>query len=159
MCLFILSIFYFFPDEIIRITERFTSMRQDESAAHRYDNFVLAMNLLSQIDVLIFGIGFNFFSYLGLTKLSSIDSSILALMVTLGVPMFSITAFTMKRFIVSSLSGFVKERLFVNKVYLNYLFVSLLLCNLNPLLLYPFWFFCMFPLLCYFRLNNTKSIT
>ena len=153
----IVSIFYLFPDEIIRITERFTSMRQDESAAHRYNNFMLAINLLSQIDVLIFGIGFNFFSYLGLTKLSSIDSSVLALMVTLGIPIFTITAVTMIHLIRSSLwGGFVEEKLFVKKVYLNYLIVSVLLSSFNNLLLFPFWFFCMFSLLCYFRLNRTK---
>ena len=152
----IVSIFYLFPDEIIRITERFTSMRQDESAAHRYNNFMLAINLLSQIDVLIFGIGFNFFSYLGLTKLSSIDSSVLALMVTLGIPIFTITAVTMIHLIRSSLWGYVEENLFVKKVYLNYLIVSVLLSSFNNLLLFPFWFFCMFSLLCYFRLNRTK---
>ena len=152
----IVSIFYLFPDEIIRITERFTSMRQDESAAHRYNNFMLAINLLSQIDVLIFGIGFNFFSYLGLTKLSSIDSSVLALMVTLGIPIFTITAVTMIHLIRSSLLGYVEENLFVKKVYLNYLIVSVLLSSFNNLLLFPFWFFCMFSLLCYFRLNRAK---
>lgn len=156
LALSIVSMFYFFSDEVIRITERFTSIGQDESAAHRYNNFMLAINLLSRIDVLIFGIGFNFFSYLGLTKLSSIDSSVLALMVTLGIPIFTITAVTMIQLFRTSLWGYVEEKLFLKKVYLNYLIVSVLLSSFNNLLLFPFWFFCMFPLLCYFRLDKTK---
>ncbi len=147
---------WMFPDEVLRMTERFVNMERDVSASHRYNDFVLAIELISQLDIFFFGIGFNFFAFLGLTKLSSIDSSILALMVTLGIPIFAVATLTMVQFITSSLSGCLIDKSFISKVYLNYLVVSLILCNFNPLLLYPFWFFCMLPLLCYFMLNSSR---
>lgn len=155
----ILCILFYFPDEVLRIVERFTSIRQDESAAHRYNDLLLAIKLLSQIDILFFGIGFNFFSTLGLTKLSSIDSSILSLMITLGLPIFIITSLTIIYFISSTYSNLLRHetiKTFFIKVYLNYFIVSLILSNFNNLLLYPFWFFSTVPLVCYFRLNYVK---
>ncbi len=151
------ALIYFFPEEIERLTERISSITDDDSAKFRLEDFMLAFNLLSQVDVLLFGIGFNFFTFFELTSSSSIDSSILSLLVTLGLPLFILVAISISLWFKNSRPETEEGRDFYNRTFINYLIVSMVICNFNNLLLYPFWFFTFFSIVFYLQLTEREE--
>ncbi|UCG60513.1 MAG: hypothetical protein JSV52_09265 [Candidatus Zixiibacteriota bacterium] len=154
----LIGFLYFLPGEAQRIAERFIFVSQDNSAAQRVHDLALGLSLLTEGDIFVFGIGFNFFTYLGVTTSSLIDSSLLSMMVTLGVPVFCIVVGCLYYFFKTAESPAAQDQLFFRGVFLNYIVVSLVISNVNNLLLYPFWVLCVFPIVCYFHLLKNERI-
>ncbi len=153
----IVGIIILSPEQAERYFNRFFGISTDLSARHRYNDMMLAFDLLSDYETLIRGIGFNFFRHLKLTSLSTIDSSILTILVSLGVPMFTVViALFVKLF------KFIRPTdplllAFYRQVFLIYLVASLVICNFNNLLFFVYWVFWVLPFISYFYLFKKEK--
>jgi hypothetical protein len=145
------------PDQLARFYERFAGISNDLSARHRYEDMVLAFDLMTDVETLFLGIGFNFFKHLKLTWLSTVDSSIMTLIVTLGIPLFTLIIIFFTR-----LFKFIRPTdsfhlAFYKQVFLVYLITSLVICNFNNLLFYTYWIVWVFPFISYFYLIKKEK--
>jgi len=145
------------PEQAERFFDRFFGISTDLSARHRYDDMLLAFDLLSDFKILLVGIGFNFFRHLNLTTLSTIDSSILTLIVSLGVPLFLVViTFFVKLFKYIRPTNPLHLS-FYKRVLLVYLTASVVICNFNNLLFYVYWVIWVFPFVSYFYLIKKEK--
>ena len=148
----IVGIIILSPYHAERIINRFVGITGDPSAQHRLNDMMLAVDLLSDYETLIFGIGFNFFKYLQLTWGSSVDSSIFTLFVTLGIPLSIIVVLLLTSLLIYSRPQNPFQLAFYKQVLLIYLAASAVISNFNNLLFYVFWILWVLPIICYFYL-------
>ncbi|WP_270606141.1 O-antigen ligase family protein [Bacillus mobilis] len=139
-------LFAFIPvyiDELSRLMSRFVGMGQDPSALARLQTFDFGYEIFKENFML--GIGYNYLSILINNKFSlvtSVDSSLLAIMINFGLVILGIFIVIFIRVTISFCKKIPKTALEQGLFYdfIAYIFISIIFSsNFNNLLLYQFW--------------------
>ncbi|TCW40348.1 hypothetical protein EDC21_104172 [Thermohydrogenium kirishiense] len=146
----ILSIIFvmFNYNEFERLVMRFANIMNDASAAHRFRDIYLGINTLyKSFYILLFGIGYNYVQNDLRLSLTSLDSSVLNTLISLGT-LGTIIVFVLIINYLRKIYRNLDEKYHGLYLYIvSYLISSIIMSNFNNLLYYQFYIMTILPFL------------
>lgn len=155
----VIVLYILFNDNILRLVERVATTTSDTSAYARFTSYIFGMEIIYEYPLM--GIGYNYLSEIARSTrgLTSVDSSIQAMVINFGIIGFLIFASIIVKITTKiskkSSTGYEKSMM---KSLNIYLFVIILFTsNFNNLLFYQFWLIPMMVIYAYLYFNSVNQ--
>ncbi|MDI6603794.1 MAG: hypothetical protein QME35_01410 [Thermoanaerobacteraceae bacterium] len=155
----ILSIIFamFNYNEFERLVMRFANIMNDASATHRFRDFYLGIKIIyKSFYILLFGTGYNYVQNDLRLNLTSLDSSILNTLISLGTLGTIIVFILIINYLRKIYRNLADEYHSLYLYIISYLISSVVMSNFNNLLYYQFYIMTILPFLIF--LNKQKDV-
>lgn len=160
--LLLLMSFPFYIENLETLWGRLLSTGSDDSGNARYSSFLIGVDIIKQYP--LFGMGYNYLSQYMLSKglLSSVDSSLVAILCHFGFVLSSFVFVFIGLFLINLYKRIKayndSNLLYFIKIFYFYLFVTIFFAsNFNNILFYFFWIIPVMVILFYLYIISKKS--